>query len=104
MFKAGIAELKAKEPWRFPFALYLDNWCVFPLCRTGRSIPRHVTSRLNCNVCGSQVRAHQSRVQEVLPAGGNHSARFPRAYDDVGVSFGQLRLRTVSETVQRRDR
>jgi hypothetical protein len=35
MFKAGIAELKAKEPWRFPFALYLDNWCVFPLCRGG---------------------------------------------------------------------
>jgi hypothetical protein len=35
MFKAGIAKLKAKEPWRFPFALYLDNWCVFPLCRSG---------------------------------------------------------------------
>jgi hypothetical protein len=28
MFKAGVEEIKKKEPWRFPFVLYLDNWTV----------------------------------------------------------------------------
>jgi hypothetical protein len=68
MFKAGVEEIKKKEPWRFPFVLYLDNWTVSHSPQLNR--PTRLALSLTycaCAVCIRRVTCLRSSRSSAAP-------------------------------------